>query len=423
MSSETVLYMVIPCYNEQEVLPDSAKKLKNKISDLIARKKIGKNSKICFVNDGSRDRTWEMIQELCQKDPVYSGICLAHNEGHQNAVLAGLMTVQPYCDAAISIDADLQDDIDAIDAMVDKYGEGCNIVYGVRDNRESDTWFKRFTAEGFYRFMKNMGAEVIFNHADFRLMDKKALAAFGEYQEVNLFLRGIVPMIGLKHDCVYYKRKERLAGESKYPLKKMFAFAWQGITSLSSKPIKFIVNLGLGISVISGLVLLWSLFRHFTGQTIAGWTSLIISLWLLGGLMHHRRICGKDLSGSEAPSPVSGAGVYRRKSEKQRRSEKLSRKAGNCPALKRKTPVCKIKKTFCVGIARFTSCVTESLFRQKNGAGDGNRTHNISLEGWSFTTKLHPRFNVLPVFSYRITLRSQCFRTVNSPFLRQKHYN
>lgn len=285
MFSETVLYMVIPCYNEQEVLPDSAEKLKNKISDLIARKKIGKNSKICFVNDGSRDRTWEMIQELCQKDPVYSGICLAHNEGHQNAVLAGLMTVQPYCDAAISIDADLQDDIDAIDAMVDKYDEGCNIVYGVRDNRESDTWFKRFTAEGFYRFMKNMGAEVIFNHADFRLMDKKALAAFGEYQEVNLFLRGIVPMIGLKHDCVYYKRKERLAGESKYPLKKMFAFAWQGITSLSSKPIKFIVNLGLGISVISGLVLLWSLFRHFTGQTIAGWTSLIISLWLLGGLI------------------------------------------------------------------------------------------------------------------------------------------
>ena len=353
MSSETVLYMVIPCYNEQEVLPDSAEKLKSKISDLIARKKIGKNSKICFVNDGSRDRTWEMIQELCQKDPVYSGICLAHNEGHQNAVLAGLMTVQPYCDAAISIDADLQDDIDAIDAMVDKYDEGCNIVYGVRDNRESDTWFKRFTAEGFYRFMKSMGAEVIFNHADFRLMDKKALAAFGEYQEVNLFLRGIVPMIGLKHDCVYYKRKERLAGESKYPLKKMFAFAWQGITSLVA-----------------------------AGRADPA------------GYRHHRRICGKDLSGSEAPSPVSGAGVYRRKSEKQRRAEKLSRKAGNCPALKRKTPVCKIKKTFCVGIARFTSCVTESLFRQKNGAGDGNRTHNISLEGWSFTTKLHPHFNV-----------------------------
>ena len=204
MSSETVLYMVIPCYNEQEVLPDSAEKLKNKITDLIAKKKIHQNSKICFVNDGSRDRTWEIIQELCRLDPVYSGVCLAHNEGHQNAVLAGLMTVQPYCDAAISMDADLQDDIDAIDAMVDKYDEGCNIVYGVRDNRESDTWFKRVTAEGFYRFMKKMGADVIFNHADFRLMDKQALAAFAEYQEVNLFLRGIVPMIGLKHDCVYY---------------------------------------------------------------------------------------------------------------------------------------------------------------------------------------------------------------------------
>ena len=285
MSSETVLYMVIPCYNEQEVLPDSAEKLKNKISDLVARKKVSRNSKICFVNDGSRDRTWEIIQELCKSNPVYSGICLAHNEGHQNAVLAGLMTVKPYCDAAISMDADLQDDINAVDAMIDMYDEGCNIVYGVRDNRESDTFFKRVTAEGFYRFMKVMGAEVIFNHADFRLMDRKALDAFEDYREVNLFLRGIVPMIGLRHDCVYYKRKERLAGESKYPLKKMFAFAWQGITSLSSEPIKWIVKLGMTISGISALVLIWSLYRHFTGQTIAGWTSMIISLWLLGGLV------------------------------------------------------------------------------------------------------------------------------------------
>ena len=285
MSAETVLYMVIPCYNEQEVLPDSAEKIKNKMTALMTRKKISKKSKICFVNDGSRDRTWEIIQELCRRDPIYSGICLAHNEGHQNAVLAGLMTVKPYCDAAISMDADLQDDINAVDAMLDKYDEGCNIVYGVRDNRETDTFFKRVTAEGFYRFMKLMGAEVIFNHADFRLMDRRALDAFADYTEVNLFLRGIVPMIGLRHDCVYYQRKERLAGESKYPLKKMFAFAWQGITSLSSEPIKCIVNLGLGISVISGIVLIWSLFRYFTGQTIAGWTSLIISLWLLGGLV------------------------------------------------------------------------------------------------------------------------------------------
>lgn len=285
MSSETVLYMVLPCYNEQEVLPDSAEKIKNKILSLIKRKQISKNSKICFVNDGSQDLTWEMIQELCRRDPLFSGICLAHNEGHQNAVVAGLMTVKPYCDAAISIDADLQDDIDAIDAMIEKYDAGCNIVYGVRDNRETDTFFKRTTAEAFYRFMKVMGAKVIFNHSDFRLMDKRALDAFAEYREVNLFLRGIVPMIGLKHDCVYYKRKERLAGESKYPLKKMLSFAWQGITSLSSEPISCIMNLGLLISVISGTVLIWSLIRHFTGHTIAGWTSLITSLWMLGGLV------------------------------------------------------------------------------------------------------------------------------------------
>jgi len=236
MSAETVLYMVIPCYNEQEVLPDSAEKIKNKITQLMQQKKISRKSKICFINDGSRDRTWEIIQNLCDSDPVYSGICLAHNEGHQNAVLAGLMTVKPYCDAAISMDADLQDDINAVDAMIDKYDEGCNIVYGVRDNRESDTFFKRFTAEGFYRFMKMMGAEVIFNHADFRLMDKRALDAFEDYQEVNLFLRGIIPMIGLRHDCVYYKRKERLAGESKYPLKKMFSFAWQALLLFLRNP-------------------------------------------------------------------------------------------------------------------------------------------------------------------------------------------
>jgi len=266
MSSETVLYMVIPCYNEQEVLPDSAEKIKNKMVALIQRKKVSPKSKICFVNDGSRDRTWEIIQDLCSRDAIYSGICLAHNEGHQNAVLAGLMTVKAYCDAAISMDADLQDDIDAVDAMVEKYDEGCNIVYGVRDNRESDTFFKRVTAEGFYRFMKAMGAEVIFNHADFRLMDRRALDAFEGYQEVNLFLRGIIPMIGLRHDCVYYKRKERLAGESKYPLKKMFSFAWQGITSLSSEPIKWIVKLGMTISAVSLLVLIWYSYQSTISQ-------------------------------------------------------------------------------------------------------------------------------------------------------------
>lgn len=280
-----IMYIVIPCYNEEEMLPITAKALMKKMSELIEGGRISPRSKVMFVNDGSKDKTWEVIEKLHGLSGYFTGISLSRNKGHQNALLAGLMTAKDYADIIVSMDADLQDDIDAIDAMIDKYDEGCNIVYGVRDNRETDTFVKRVTAEGFYRFMKMMGADVIFNHADFRLMDKDALAAFGEYQEVNLFLRGIVPMIGLKHDCVYYKRKERLAGESKYPLKKMFAFAWQGITSLSSKPIKFIVDLGLGISVISGLVLIWSLFRHFTGQTIAGWTSLIISLWLLGGLI------------------------------------------------------------------------------------------------------------------------------------------
>ena len=284
MSSETVLYMVIPCYNEQEVLPDSAKKIKNKISELIVREKISKNSKICFVNDGSRDRTWEIIQELCKRDSVYSGICLAHNEGHQNAVMAGLMTVMPYCDAAISMDADLQDDIDAIDAMIDKYDEGCNIVYGVRDNRESDTWFKRHTAEGFYRFMKMMGAEVIFNHADFRLMSKRAVDQLSKYHETNLFLRGLVPLIGYQTTTVGYDRKERVAGESKYPLKKMLALAFNGISSFSVKPIDLISGLGVGIIAISIIAAIYALVSYFTGHVEAGWTSLILSVWFLGGV-------------------------------------------------------------------------------------------------------------------------------------------
>lgn len=285
MNEQPILYMVIPCYNEQEVLMDSAEKLKNKIHDLMGRRKISRRSKICFVNDGSKDKTWALIQELCHKDDIFSGICLAHNKGHQNAVTAGLLTVRDLCDIAISMDADLQDDIDAIDAMVDKYLGGCDIVYGVRKSRESDTFFKRFTAQGFYKFMQFMGADLIYNHADFRLMDRRALEAFSDFKEVNLFLRGMIPMIGLNHDCVYYERKERLAGESKYPLKKMIALAWQGITSLTNNPIGYILKLGLGISVVAGCVLIWSLVEHFTGATIAGWTSLIVSLWFLGGLI------------------------------------------------------------------------------------------------------------------------------------------
>lgn len=282
---DTILYMVIPCYNESEVFPDSSEKLKNKLRDLMQEGKISTSSRICFVNDGSADNTWELIREAHEKDPIFSGICLAHNEGHQNAVMAGLMTVRPYCDIAISMDADLQDDINAIDEMVDKYHEGCDIVYGVRNSRKSDSFFKRITAEGYYKFLELMGVHIIYNHSDFRLMDTKALDAMSQFKEVNLFLRGIVPMIGLKHDCVYYARKERLAGESKYPLRKMLAFAWQGITSLSTEPIKFIANLGLLISFISFLIFLWAIYRHLAGDTIWGWTSIMLSVWFIGGLV------------------------------------------------------------------------------------------------------------------------------------------
>ena len=285
MSSETVLYMVIPCYNEQEVLPDSAEKIKNKMVALIQRKKVSPKSKICFVNDGSRDRTWEIIQDLCSRDAIYSGICLAHNEGHQNAVLAGLMTVKAYCDAAISMDADLQDDIDAVDAMVEKFHAGCDIVYGVRSSRKKDTFFKRFTAEAFYRLMNFMGAETVFNHADYRLMSRRALEGLSRFKEVNLFLRGIVPMIGYTSATVEYERGERFAGESKYPLKKMLAFAMEGITSLSTKPIRYITALGVLIFLVSIIMLLVFIVQWALGMTVAGWASVICSVWAIGGLI------------------------------------------------------------------------------------------------------------------------------------------
>ena len=280
-----ILYMVIPCYNEEEIFQDSSIKLKNKITELVEGEKINPKSKICFVDDGSKDSTWSLIATAHSKDSIFSGIRLSHNQGHQNAVMAGLMTVKPYCDVAISMDADLQDDINAIDEMIDKYLLGCNIVYGVRNNRETDSIFKRITAEGYYKFLQWMGVHIIYNHSDFRLMDKKALDAMSQFQEVNLFLRGIVPMIGLHHDCVYYARKERIAGESKYPLKKMLAFAWQGITSLSTEPIKLITKMGVSISVISFCIFVWSLYRYYMEKTISGWTSIILSLWFLGGLI------------------------------------------------------------------------------------------------------------------------------------------
>ncbi|WP_273697373.1 glycosyltransferase family 2 protein [Selenomonas noxia] len=283
--SAPVLYLVVPCYNEQEVLTDTAEKLAHKLTQLIDAGKISERSRIAFVNDGSSDCTWEIIRAYTERSALFSGINLAHNEGHQNALLAGLMTVLPYADVTISMDADLQDDINAVDAMLEKYAAGVNIVYGVRANRSSDTFFKRFTAESFYRAMRALGANIVFNHADFRLMDRRALTALAEYPEVNLFLRGIVPMIGLTHGVVYYARKERLAGVSKYPWRRMTSFAWEGVTSLSARPIRLIAQMGMFISFISGLMLIWSIVRHFIGETIVGWTSLVVSLWFLGGLI------------------------------------------------------------------------------------------------------------------------------------------
>lgn len=279
-----VLYLVIPCYNEEEVLPETSRQLLDKMNGMIASGKISAESRIVFVNDGSKDRTWELIAELHSKNKMFQGIKLSRNKGHQNALLAGLMTVKDYCDAAISLDADLQDDIDAIDKMVDKYYEGCDVVYGVRSARDTDTFFKKFTAEGFYKLIRSMGAEVVFNHADYRLMSRRALDGLQEFKEVNMFLRGVVPMIGYKNDTVTYERKERFAGETKYPLKKMIAFAWEGITSLTTRPIRIITAAGIGIFVVSIIMLIYSLIRHFMGATEIGWTSVIVSIWALGGL-------------------------------------------------------------------------------------------------------------------------------------------
>ena len=278
------LYLVIPCYNEEEVLPETSKRLKEKYTALMNEGKIDTDSKIVFVNDGSKDRTWEMIRELHESDPVFRGICLSRNKGHQNALMAGLMTVKSECDAAISMDADLQDDIDAIDEMVDRYREGYEVVYGVRSSRKKDTFFKRTTAEGFYKVMRAMGVETVYNHADYRLMSRRALEALSEFDEVNLFLRGIVPLVGFKSTEVTYERGERFAGESKYPLKKMLAFATEGITSMSVRPIRLITTLGFLVFLFSIGVLIYSIIRKFTGYTVPGWAFLAVSIWALGGV-------------------------------------------------------------------------------------------------------------------------------------------
>ena len=278
------LYLAIPCYNEEKVLRDTSSKLLKKYSQLISEKKISEKSRIVYIDDGSKDKTWELIKELNNSSPFILGLKMSRNRGHQNALFGGLMTLKDYADVVISIDADLQDDINAIDKMLDKYNEGCDIVYGVRKKRETDTFFKRFTAESFYKILKSMGAEVVFNHADFRLMSKRALDAFAEFKEVNLFLRGMVPMVGFKTGIVEYDRFERTAGESKYPLTKMIALAWQGITSLSIKPIRMIMWLGVFIFIVAILFGLYSLCSYFFGYTVSGWTSTFISIWAIGGL-------------------------------------------------------------------------------------------------------------------------------------------
>ncbi len=279
-----VLYMVIPCYNEEEVLPETTKRLEKKLGDLIKKKVISEKSKVMYVNDGSKDKTWELIKNINKDNPMFTGICLSRNRGHQNALVAGLLTAKEYADVVISMDADLQDDINAIDEMLEKYYDGCDIVYGVRSARKTDTFFKRVTAEGFYKFMQMMGVDVVYNHADYRLTSKKVLNNFQDYKEVNLFLRGIFPLIGYKSDKVYYERAERFAGESKYPLKKMLNFAWDGITSFSVKPLRLICTLGFVILFISIIIMVYSLVRKLTGNTIDGWTFLNISIWFIGGL-------------------------------------------------------------------------------------------------------------------------------------------
>ena len=278
------LFIQIPCYNEEQVLPITAPMFRNKLRELAETGKISENSRILFVNDGSADRTWEIICELAAQDKHFIGICQSRNRGHQNAVLAGLMEAKDKCDITISIDCDGQDDINAMDRMVDAYLDGAEIVYGVRAKRDKDTFFKRFTAEGFYKFMKFLGAEVVFNHADYRLISAHVLQHLADFEEVNIFLRGMVPLVGFKSATVSYDRAERLAGKSHYPLRKMLALAFNGITSLSVKPITLITTFGIGFSLVGLILMIWAVVRAIIGQTVAGWSSTICIICLLGGI-------------------------------------------------------------------------------------------------------------------------------------------
>ena len=279
-----VLYIVIPCYNEHEVLPITAPMFREEILDLVQKQKISPESKILFVNDGSKDNTWEIICNLAQQDPVYKGISQSRNRGHQNAVLAGLLEAKDRCDITISIDCDGQDDIRAMEAMVDAYLEGNEIVYGARAQRTTDTFFKRFTAESFYKLLNQMGVEVVYNHADYRLVSRKALNAFAEFEEVNLFLRGMFPLVGFKGTVVYYDRAERLAGQSHYPLRKMLALAIDGITSLSTKPIRLISGMGFLVSALSAVGVIWSIIQFLLGRTVSGWASTVCIVCFVSGV-------------------------------------------------------------------------------------------------------------------------------------------
>ncbi len=279
-----VLYIVIPCYNEEEVLCETAKRLTDKLHRMISDQVVSDQSRMVFVDDGSKDRTWELIRELHESNPLVLGIKSSRNRGHQNTLLAGLFTVKDDCDMAVSMDADLQDDIEVLDQFVKKYEEGCEIVYGVRSARKTDTFFKKFTAESFYKLMSHMGVDIVYNHADYRLMSKRAIEELENYKEVNLFLRGIVPMIGFKSGIVEYERHERFAGKSKYPLKKMLAFAMDGITSLSIRPIRFITGLGVALFLVSIVLLIYYIIGYFAGNTIEGWATLVVSIWGIGGL-------------------------------------------------------------------------------------------------------------------------------------------
>ncbi len=279
-----VLYIVIPCYNEEAVLPITAPMFLQKITDLAAAGKISPESRVLFVNDGSKDKTWQIITELANGDPHYIGISQSRNRGHQNAVLAGLIEAKDRCDITISIDCDGQDDINAMDAMVDAYRDGCEIVYGVRSKRDTDTFFKRFTAEGFYKLLNTMGAEVVYNHADYRLMSARALQEFAKFKEVNLYLRGMVPLVGFKSTVVTYERYERIAGESHYPLSKMLGLAFDGITSLSVKPIRFITGFGVLVAGVSFLGVVWAIIEALLGATVSGWASTTCIICFVSGV-------------------------------------------------------------------------------------------------------------------------------------------